>query len=183
MTPDAGLPDEYTETPKRKMKKSERILNVLRSTTKGGVQAALTVDKAKAVAGGKGAKDRRGVVKNTTENPPTGPIRFPARCKGKKGHAYITETATTPALSWTADIEDVHPAWTVTIGGIDELKKVGGLGWKSKLVVGWSLGREIVDGLVVRTKDGVEHQLTAITMRDELFNRLVAIGSQMWESW
>jgi hypothetical protein len=92
-------------------------------------------------------------------------------------------TATTPALSWTSKIEDLDPAWTVSIGDIQELKKVGGLGWKSKIIVGWSMEKEIADGLLVIDKTGRERHLTSILERDELFNRLVGMGSQMWEAW
>lgn len=60
---------------------------------------------------------------------------------------------------------------------------MGGLGWKSKIFVGWATDREIADGLIVTDTMGKEHHLTAIISRDELFNRLVAIGSQMWEAW
>lgn len=156
---------------------------MLKGTAKGGVHTALAADKAKAAAGAVHARNRLGVVNKPSDaDSMSGPICFPARCRGKKGHAYITATATSPALSWTSDIEDVNPAWTVAIEDIDQLKKVGGLGWKTKILVGWAMEREVVDGLVVRTKDGIEHHLTAITMRDELFNRLIAMGHQMWEA-
>jgi hypothetical protein len=174
--------DLTAEEPKEKPKKAKRILNAIKGVTKGGIQTALTADKAKAAAGARHARDRLGVVKRSP-NPVTGPIRFPARYKGQKGHAYLTETATTPALSWTSNIDDVNPAWTILIQDIDELTKVGGLGWKSKIVVGWALEKEIMDGLIVTTKTGKTFHLTAISMRDELFNRLIAIGNQMWELW
>ena len=191
MTPHDGIHEEYTEAPKRKMKKSERILNLLRNTTKGGVHTALTADRAKAAVGARHARDRRGAVRDTTSTPPTGPVCFPARYRGTKGHAYITEVSTTPAISWTSgDIVSVEgdeskkkKAWSVTVGEIQEIKKMGGLGWKSKIVVGWALGREIVDGLVIVTTGGEEYHLTAVEMRDELFNRLISMGTQMWESW
>lgn len=32
-------------------------------------------------------------------------------------------------------------------------------------------------------REGNEKLLTAIALREELFNRLVAMGSQVWESW
>ncbi len=66
---------------------------------------------------------------------------------------------------------------------IQEIKKVGGLGWKTKLVVGWATDRDIADGLLIVEKDGNQKQLTAIALRDELFNRLIALGKQMWEAW
>lgn len=179
--PDSG--EETKEDSQRKIKKSRHIMNLLRSTAKGGVQTAIVADKARATAGAKHAKNRVGVVKGNAPWPSRGPVTFPARFKGKKGHACITTTATTPALSWTSSLDDMSPAWTVTIGDISDVKKVGGLGWKSKIAVGWAMGSEIVDGLVVRTKQGDEFHLTAITMRDDLFNRLIAVGNQMWMAW
>ncbi|PNP45527.1 hypothetical protein TGAMA5MH_02750 [Trichoderma gamsii] len=171
------------DSQQRKPKRSHRIINLLKGTAKGGVETALTADKAKAAVGAAQARNRLGVVnKRTVDDPPSGPVCFPARCGGKKGHAYITATATSPALSWTPKHEDVSPAWTVAIEDIRQLKKVGGLGWKSKIVVGWATQREVVDGLVVRTKDGKEYHLTAVVVRDELFNRLIAMGHQMWEA-
>lgn len=47
-----------------------------------------------------------------------GPIDFPSRYKGKKGHAYITATATTPALSWTTENEDIDPVFSIAIADI-----------------------------------------------------------------
>jgi hypothetical protein len=66
---------------------------------------------------------------------------------------------------------------------MQEIKKVGGLGWKTKLVVGWATDREIADGLLIVDKDGNQKQLSAIALREELFNRLIALGKQMWEAW
>ena len=43
--------------------------------------------------------------------------------------------------------------------------------------------REIKDGLVIRTARGEEYKVTALPMRDELFNRLVAVGGQKWEAY
>jgi hypothetical protein len=71
----------------------------------------------------------------------------------------------------------------VAVEDVVEMKKIGGYGWKAKLVVGWSMGREVKDGLVVRTGSGEEYQITAVPLRDELFNRLVAMGGQKWEAW
>ena len=63
------------------------------------------------------------------------------------------------------------------------LKKVGGLGWKSKLVVGWALDREIADGLEIVDKSDNHYIVTAMVLRDELFNRLISMGGQKWEAW
>jgi hypothetical protein len=64
-----------------------------------------------------------------------------------------------------------------------EMKKVGGFGWKAKLVVGWAMGREVADGLIIIDRQLNEYRITALPLRDELFNRLVAMGGQKWECW
>ncbi|EGY22353.1 uncharacterized protein VDAG_03791 [Verticillium dahliae VdLs.17] len=187
---EAVQPDEEllapaeSETPEKKQKKGHRIVNFIKSTAKGGINTTLTANKVKAKVGSHHAKDRLGVVKKIDQpDPSKGPVRFPARYGGKRGHAYITATATTPALSWTSEKEDAHPKWSVTVGEIAEIQKLGGLGWKSKIVVGWATNREVADSLLIKDDIGNEYHLTAIETRDELFNRLVAMGSQMWETW
>lgn len=79
--------------------------------------------------------------------------------------------------------EELKPMWSVPVAEITELKKLGGLGWKAKLVVGWALNREVADGLEIWDKQGNKYVLTAMVLRDELFNRLVAIAGQKWEAW
>ena len=51
------------------------------------------------------------------------------------------------------------------------------------MVVGWATSREVADGLLVIDKKGEKRQLTAIALREELFNRLVSMGAQMWVAW
>lgn len=80
---------------------------------------------------------------------------------------------------------------------VKELQKRGGYGWKAKLIVGWALEREVQDGLTVIDRKGNkvttctvissnkstnkwQWELTAMPLRDELFNRLAAMGSQKW---
>lgn len=66
---------------------------------------------------------------------------------------------------------------------IKELQKRGGFGWKAKLVIGWALEREVQDGMIIVDRTGNKWDITAMPLRDELFNRLCAMGSQKWESW
>lgn len=172
--------EDEAETKKPKM--GRRIINLVKGTAKGGIDAAITADRAKAAAGAGRARERVGVVKQVIPAEAAGPVRFPARYRGKKGYAYVTAQATAPALSWTSNINDMDSAWTVAIADIVELRKVGGLGWKSKIVVGWASEKQVMDGLVLRTKQGRELHLTAIIVRNELFNRLIAMGNQMWEA-
>lgn len=51
------------------------------------------------------------------------------------------------------------------------------------MLVGWATDQEIADGIEITEVSGSKKLLTAIALREELFNRLVAIGNQMWESW
>ncbi|KAH8789560.1 hypothetical protein F5882DRAFT_493999, partial [Hyaloscypha sp. PMI_1271] len=166
----------------KKKQHGRRILSAIKGVTKGGVETVLGTDRLKAAAGAEHAKNRLGVLRSGNLVT-AGPIDFPCRYKGKKGHAYITTTATSPAVSWTTEKEDIDPIFSIAIADIAEIKKVGGLGWKTKLVVGWATDREIADGLLIVDKDGNQKQLTAIALREELFNRLIALGKQMWEAW
>jgi hypothetical protein len=197
--PDDTAATTGTDVAKPKKQHGRRIIAAFKSATKGGVETILGTDRLKAAAGAEHAKNRLGVLKSGPDDP-AGPIDFPCRYRGKRGHAYITATATSPALSWTTEKEDIDPVFSIAIADIQvrnsrpgnlvvrltwmqEIKKVGGLGWKSKLVVGWATSREIADGLLIIDKDGRRTQITATALREELFNRLVAMGAQMWEAW
>lgn len=89
----------------------------MRGTTKGGVETMLGTDRLKAAAGAEHAKNRLGVLKNGPEGP-SGPVDFPARYKGQKGRVYITATATSPAVSWTTEKEDIDPVFSIAIADI-----------------------------------------------------------------
>ncbi|TQV93622.1 hypothetical protein IF1G_07354 [Cordyceps javanica] len=168
---------------KKRPGKGRRALDLVKGAVKGGVTTALVADRAKALAGAHHAKERVGVVNYSDKVPPAvGPVRFEARYKGRRGFAYLTETSTTPALSWSPDRDGAAvPSWTVLVSDITAVTKVGGFAWPSKVVIGWSLKKQIVDGLVVETKDAGEYHLTAVLIRDEIFNRLIAVGDQMWQ--
>ncbi|KAL5316499.1 hypothetical protein ACEPPN_015547 [Leptodophora sp. 'Broadleaf-Isolate-01'] len=179
--PDAAVTTGTDVVPKKKQH-GHRILAAIRGVAKGGVETALGTDRLKAAVGGEHAKNRLGVLKSGGIDR-AGPVDFPCRFKGKKGHAYITTTATTPVLSWTTEKEDADPVFSIAIADIQEIKKVGGLGWKTRLVVGWATSRDIADGILIVDKQGNKKQLTAMELREELFNRLITMGAQMWEAW
>lgn len=168
-------------------RKSSRIIGFFKGTTKGAVKTAIGTDTAKAKAGSGKAKDRLGVIPRHKHF--DGPVEFQARHKGHKGRVYISTKATVPAVAFSTDVKSnmdeghVHPAWTIAMADIVELRKVGGYGWKAKLVVGWAMNKEIADGLEIVTATGETFKITACPLRDELFNRLVAMGGQKWEAW
>ena len=176
-------------------KKGTRLLAFFKTGVKGTVETALGADRLKAKVGSEHAKERLGVIPDDRESQLSGPVDFNCRYHGKRGSAYISASATIPCISFTADksaikhtklngVDDhLHPIWSVAINDIKELKKVGGLGWKAKLVVGWALDREVADGIEIVDKQGNSWVLTAMVLRDELFNRLIAMGGQKWEAW
>lgn len=176
-------------------KKGHRILSALKGSIKGSIETTLGADHLKAKVGSAHSKQRLGVIPRDPKDHLSGPVDFHCRFKGKKGHAYISTKATIPCVSFSMDKgisadtvnsktnEELNPIWTVAVADIQELKKIGGLGWKAKLVVGWALDREVADGLEIVDKRGNTYHLTAMVLRDELFNRLVAMGGQKWEAW
>jgi len=180
--------DETEAKPKHRH--GSRILGFFKGTTKTSVETKFGIDKIRANLGSKPAQEHLGVLPTEEEQKPSGPVDFKGRYKGKKGYVYITTTATTPCVSFatqstegTGQASGVEPIFTVAIADIKELKKIGGLGWKAKLVVGWATDREIADGLEIVDRMGQTWRLTALPLRDELFNRLVAIDGQKWESY
>lgn len=132
-------------------KKGAKLLHFFRSTAKYTLETALGADRLKATVGSTPAKQRLGVLKRPHQELISGPVDFRARYDGKKGHVYISAKATIPCVAFTTDHtvervgtqdrDDLHPAWSVAIADIKELKKIGGFGWKAKLVIGWATER------------------------------------------
>jgi hypothetical protein len=73
--------------------------------------------------------------------------------------------------------------WAVSVSDIIEAKKVGGIGWKSNIVVGWVTDLEVKDGIEFVIKGGAVYRTTALKEREELFNRTISMGQQVWESY
>ncbi len=101
----------------KKKPHGRRLIGALKGITKGGVETILGTDRLKAAAGAEHAKNRLGVLKDGPGEA-AGPIDFPCRFKGQKGRAYITSTATSPALSWTTNRQDIEPVFSIAIADI-----------------------------------------------------------------
>lgn len=181
-------PDEHQH------KKSNKILSFFRGIARGGVKTAVGVDTLRAkTVGGHHARDRLGAVPPATKVPISGPVEFEARYEGRKGQVVLSTMGTVPVVAFVDEKKkdkkdefgnhDLHAMWSLPVADIVELVKIGGFGWKSKLVVGWTLEREVNDGLIIRDERGGEFKVMAVPLRDELFNRLIAMGGQKWESW
>jgi hypothetical protein len=165
------------------------------------------------VLGSRQARERLGVVpprRKAGGDDTSGPVEFRARYDGKKGHVYLGTAATPAVVAFSTETHEdlatnvtaggdaadgaegdkdreekrtVHAMWSVAVADIVEIKKFGGYGWEAKLLVGWSLERRVEDGLEIRTGEGRSFRITACPLRDELFNRLIAMGGQKWEAW
>ena len=172
------------------------ILGFFRGTTASGVESKRGIDRLRAAIGSHHAKNRVGVLRDRGKRiTPAGPVAFDARCNGKRGTVIIDSTKEPPLLYFTTDIPqhgDAHlenrkvgsVLFTMPVTDIQEMQKLGGMGWKGKLVVGWALGsKEVVDGLLITGKKPEQsYQLTAMGTRNQLFNRLIAIDGQVWAS-
>ncbi|RPA86457.1 hypothetical protein BJ508DRAFT_234381 [Ascobolus immersus RN42] len=158
---------------------------------------------------------------------------FSARFNGKKGYLCITPPSpqhmkphsnpatnfsqmemSKPMLSFyqirpTSSKPKSEPLFSFPLEDIVEIRKVGGLGWKTKMVAGWSLERSVVDGIILRTRKGLhggrqgggegekglggegptgdkrgerEWRIMAVRKRDEVFNALLVSCTSEGES-
>ena len=189
---------EVEASPEKSHKRTlgSSILGFFRGTTASGVESKRGIDRLRAAIGSHHAKNRVGVLRDRGKRiTPKGPVAFDARYKGKRGTVIIDSTKEPPVLYFTTDKprsgdaqlenrKDGSVMFTMPVTQIQEMRKLGGMGWKGKLVVGWALGgKEVVDGLLIIGKmPGQSYHLTALETRNQLFNRLIAIDGQVWTS-
>ncbi|KAK6812134.1 hypothetical protein RU639_012080 [Aspergillus parasiticus] len=199
--PVAQAQEEEEKSRAKKPKKTigSRIVGFFRGTTATGIESKLAVDRVRAAAGSDHAKSQLGILSRKGKRVlPSGPVQFDARYKGNRGAVVIDSALNPPVLYFTTDpdalLDDQRlesrekgtVSFTLPVTDIRELRKIGGLGWKGKLAAGWAVeSKEVVDGLEIVGKDEKKqhYQLTAMKTRNQLFNRLVAIDGQVWESY
>jgi len=181
-----------------------KVMGVFKGTTKATVETKLTADTARAALGSDHAKQKLGILPSKEEmqkKPIEGPVEYKGRYRGRKGAVYVDSSVSpatasghpeSPCVYFSTDldgneiVESIKPKdmqWAVPIRDIVEIKKVGGLGWKGRIIVGWATDREIKDSIEIVTRTGAAYKATALAERDELFNRLVAMGQQVWEAY
>jgi hypothetical protein len=194
-------PSWPTQT-KKKSAVGAKILSVFKHATAAGVETKLTADVVKAKIGSTAAKQKLGILpskKALRKTDVEGPVEFKGRYQGRKGAIYVDSSVTpasgsrpaSPCVYFTTHLDGNEavesmpsgPSWAVSVQDIAEVQKVGGLGWKGRIVVGWATDRAVKDGIEITTKQGTAIRATALTERDALFNRLVSMGDQVWESW
>ncbi|EXJ87947.1 hypothetical protein A1O1_04874 [Capronia coronata CBS 617.96] len=194
--------DDQESKKKKKSGIGSKIMSAFKTTTAGGVETKLTVDEVKATLGSRHAKEKLGVLPSKSEmrtKAVEGPVEYLGRYSGRKGAVYVDSSVSpasgnrpaSPCVYFTTHLDGHEavetmphdPEWAVSIPDLAEVKKVGGLGWKGKIVVGWATSREVKDGIELVTRDGKKYRVMAIKDRDALFNRLISMGQQVWESY
>lgn len=158
--------------------KPHRLLHLLGHLKRGirsTVHVAQQADRLRAKAGRESAKNRVGVLPCKSDDTGTqqGPSTFRARNEAKEGQVHISAEG----------IVSFDEQWSVHVSDITELKKHSGLGLKTKLVVSWAMDLDVKDGLEIKDRAGNAYVLTAVTHRDQLFDRLCAMGGQVWDVW
>ncbi|KAI7769543.1 hypothetical protein LZL87_011427 [Fusarium oxysporum] len=173
-------------------KRRGKLLAIVKPVAQAATKIVIGVNKIRAKTGTVSAKNRVGAA-STREIPPiAGPVEFTCRWQGEKGFVYLTTDTDSPCLCFSrtsvgvsddSGYHEVLPTWTIPVKSITTLNKYSGYGAKAKLLAGWAMESEIKDGLEIVESDGKSFLITAMARRDQLFNRLCAIGDQKWEIW
>ncbi|KAK9855093.1 hypothetical protein MYU51_003523 [Penicillium brevicompactum] len=182
---------------KPKKKFIVKLFKFFRRTIATAIKGHIAIDRAMAIAGSAHTKNLIGMLQNRTFGSTTfGPLKFDAKYERKRGAVVIDSSKEPPLLYFTtyqsSGLDDLRiesrkkgsVLFQIPVTDIKELKKTEGLGWKGKLIVELTAGsKEAADGLVIAGDElGQSYHLTGMRSRNQLFNRLVAIDAQFWES-
>lgn len=177
-------------------KTRKKLLHLFKFGARGVAKTIIAADKARAKLGNPSAKARLGAASKPRKQRLSGPLEFQASYDGIVGFVYVTtdpaaatlcfsETAaaTDASADASADPEgkEAKPAWSVRVADIVELNKFSGYGTKVKMMAGWALDKAIMDGIEIVDRGGKSRVITAVPRRDQLFNRLCALGQQSWK--
>jgi len=177
-----------------------RFISIIKGNTKGAVETKLAVDHVRAAAGSHKAQGHLGVLPEEKNLIYAGPAEFKARLNGKRGWLYITNPTTSTATNATSPephllfVADNHEGkidltdeskiqWTIALQNIHRVKRATASANKlAEMTADWSEDKELLGSLEIVDEAEKEWRFTAIPERDELFNRLVALGKQRWEN-
>lgn len=176
-----------------KHKHLSKFLRVFKGQTKAVVESKLAVDHVRAAAGSEKAKGHLGVLPKQKNLVYAGPSEFKARYSGKPGWLYITESDG-PLLVFTR--EDPPPAgsrpsgheeFSIPIDEIKRLKRATAFAIKpAEKAADYSGDKKLLGSVEISMAETNQandvYRFTALPGRDELFNRLVAVGPQRWEN-
>jgi len=188
--------NDAEESGKPKHRHLSRIIDIFKGNTKAVVETKLAVDHVRATAGSHKARGHLGVLPEKKNLIYSGPREFIARFDGKKGWLSITSPSSSSKEERrlifttlnprnqpsTIDISNQNQAeWSIEIRNIHRLKRA--TAFVSKMIeraVDWNEEAELLGSLEIEDEGGKTWRFTALTERDELFNRLVAVGNQKW---
>lgn len=180
--------EEKQDEPKHR--RLSKITAIFKGNTKTAVESKLAIDHVRAKAGSEKAKGHLGVLPKPKNLVYAGPSHFKARLDGKQGWLYITE-GSRPVLSYTThdprpesnDVGYLEPLVSIAVEDIKKLKRATAFVSKpAEMAADWSSEKELLGSVEVEVEDGKVWRFTALPERDELFNRLVAIGEQRWKN-
>jgi len=187
------------EEEKPKHRHLSKIIGVFKGNTKATVETKLAVDHVRAAAGSEKAKGHLGVLPKKKNIIYAGPSEFAARFEGKKGWLYIT-TSTLSATGQRLIFTNEDPrhkdlgvegqglenrkgnvVWEMEIDDIKRLKRATAFMHKAaEAAADWSEETELLGSIEIDDVRDKTWRFTAVPERDELFNRLVAVGRQKW---
>ncbi|CZS88422.1 uncharacterized protein RAG0_00177 [Rhynchosporium agropyri] len=203
-TPALHTDTEPLQKEEPKHKHLSKITRIFKGNTKGAVETKLAVDHVRAKAGSEKAKGHLGVLPKRENLVYAGPSHFKGRLDGKQGWLCIVQSQTQrPTLLYTTKDprsmaerngdsrnekldpqigrEELAPVVGIDIEGIQKLKRATAFVSKAiETAVNWSEEKDLLASLEVEDADGKMWRFTALPERDELFNRLVAVGGQRW---
>lgn len=188
--------------------KLSKLINGLKSNIKGAVHVKSGIDHVRAkTTNSASAKEKVGVLVPKRKFIYAGPSEFNARYQGKSGWIYIINTPHTKSdpttISGRNEIYNktnlnqdkiifntqvqgntADPILEVRLDDIVRLKRVKA---SPGMLVGkateMSSDKEVLDSVEIEVRGREEPiKFTAVLERDELFNRLVAVGGQRWEN-
>lgn len=171
-----------------KHKRLSKITRIFKGNTKAVVESKLSIDHVRAKAGSDKAKGHLGVLPKPKNLVYAGPSHFKARLDGKQGWLYITEGARSVLLYTTKDPRpnskdagNLEPLVAIEVEGIKQLKRATAfVGKPAEMAADWSSDKELLGSVEVEDGNGKMWRFTALPERDELFNRLIALGGQKW---
>jgi len=189
--------------------KLTKFITSLKSSVKGAVHIKSGIDHVRAKTGSESAKEHVGVLvpKVKLERIYAGPSEFNARFQGKSGWIYIINTPHTKSdpttISGRNEIYNKtnlnqdkvvfntqvqgntsDPIIEIRLDDIVRLKRIkASPGMIVEKATEMASDKQVLDSLEIEVKGKEEPvKFTAVLERDELFNRLVAVGGQRWEN-
>ena len=175
-----------------------KVLNTFKGLLKGVVRVSAGIDRVRGKLGSEKARERVSFIpSHRDQDSHIRPYEFEGHFEGRGGRFCIESYLSSPCITFSktshtvsgsnkktaSDCTESSVSWKLAIEEIAELKKLPAVGFKTAVAAGLGVGKELKTTLRITDTSGQEHMLTALTSRDELFNRLIAIGAQHWELW